>query len=157
MKRTWEKYIHRNKREGDCQLISIVNAYYYLTSNIITNDVYQELADECGCVAGSCIDIKKAFKKLGLRVEEEWKFLPNTKSVLPLEINVWHKHFGFHSILAVEYNKQVDTYRITNFRHVASNNGWIFHEDLMHYVVENPNKEGWKCRKIINEPNLLTK
>ena len=130
-------------------MVTAANAFYYLTGKTINEKLYEELADECGCVAGSCIDIMKAFKRLNLKVEEEWKYLVRGKKFLPVEINVWHKYFGFHVILAVEYYQRVDAYRVINFRHVSSNNGWIFCEDLMHYVIDSPNKEGWKVRKII--------
>ena len=141
------KYFHKNKREGDCQLISIANAYYYLTGNIISNDLYEKLANECGCIAGSCIDINKAFKKFKIS-EERFLYLVCGNKYLPLEIMVWHKYFGFHSILAVEYTKKVDAYRVTNFRHVASSTGWIFYEDLMHFTTLNPNQDEprWICR-----------
>ena len=149
--RKWEKYIHKNKREGDCQLISAVNAYYYLTRNIVSNDLYEKLADECGCIAGSCIDMKKAFKVLDLYASKSYNyFVDGSINVLPLEINVWHKFFGYHSILAVDWEPKTDAFKVTNFRHVSSAQGWIFSEDLYHFIVDNPGKEKpmWKVRTL---------
>jgi hypothetical protein len=145
-----DKYIHENRREGDCQLVSIVNAYHFLTGKTVSDKLYNELADECGCVAGSCINTKPAFERLNLYVKHKWKYLPSGEVVLPLEINVWHKYFGFHSILAIGWEPLTESFKVTNFNHVASGRNWIFQEDLIHYVIENPNKDRprWKCRTI---------
>jgi len=143
-------YIHKNKREGDCQLVSIVNAYHFLTGNTTSDELYNELADACGCVAGSCINTQPAFERLGLYVKDTWPYLESGPDVLPLEINVWHKYFGFHSILAIAWEPITQSLRVINFRHVASDRWWIFFEDLQHYAIDNPNKDipRWKCRTI---------
>jgi len=145
-----DKYIHKNKREGDCQLVSIVNAYYFLTGKTVSDELYNELADKCGCVAGSCIDTKPALDKLNLCIKHKWSYLPSGEDVLPLEINVWHKYFGFHSVLAIDWEPRTECFKVLNFKHVASNNSWIFLEDLLHYVIENPDKNEprWRCRTI---------
>jgi len=151
VRRRWESYIHRNKTEGDCQLVSVVNAYYYLTGKTISEKLYNELAELCGCRYGSCININKAFDLLGICEGERFTTLgsfPGLVPKLPLEINIWHKFFGFHSILAVEWSSRLKAYRVTNFKHVASSLGWIFEEDLMLFVTLNPNLDEprWQSR-----------
>ena len=145
--RRWKKYLYKNKYEGDCQLVSIVNAYYYLTGKTVKDEVYDELVEMCGCVAGACIEISKAIAYLDLQEVERYLYLV---PYVPLEINVWHKFFGFHSVLAVGWSQRLDAYRILNFKHVTSSNGWIFREDLMHFTIQNPDKDTprWMCRTI---------
>jgi hypothetical protein len=149
--RKWENYIHRNKSDGDCQLVSAANAYYYLTGKIIDDKLYESLIDECGCRCGACINIKKAYDRIGLYVKNSYNyFVSGNMKVLPLEINVWHKFFGYHSIIALDWESKTDAFRITNFRHVASASGWVFSEDLDHFVINNPDKEHprWKVRTL---------
>jgi len=152
------EYLYKNKREGDCRMVSLANAYTYFTGKPVRDGLYEQLADKCGCVAGSCINLKPAFEALELEVKETWPYLVSpdglleetTSSILPLEINVWHKYYGFHSILAVDWEPRTRSFKVTNFRHVANTDGWIFYEDLMHYDVENPDKKmpRWRCRTI---------
>ena len=73
----------------------------------------------------------------------EGKIMP-----LPMEVNIWHKFFGFHSALIVDFEKRVKAVRILNFRHVATSDGWIFTEDLQHFAVQNPDKQEprWRFR-----------
>ena len=103
--REWDNYIHRNnKTSGDCSLVSAANAYYYLTGKTVDKELYEELIDDCGCRHGSCINMKKAFNVLGLRIDQSYKYFINGSiDILPLEINVWHKFFGYHSILAFDW------------------------------------------------------
>jgi len=147
-------YIYGNRREGDCQLVSIVNAYHFLTGKVITDELYNKLANVCGCVAGSCINTKPAFDILNLYVKYKWKYLPLGEDILPLEINVWHKYFGLHSILAIDWEPLTESFKVINFKHVASSRNWIFQEDLLHYVIENPDKDEprWRCRTIRIKP-----
>jgi len=149
--RKWENYIHRNKSDGDCRLVSAANAYYYLTGKVVNEKLYEKLIDDCGCRHGSCIDMKKAFRILGLCINKSYNyFVDGSIDVLPLEINVWHKFFGYHSILAVDWELKTNAFRVTNFRHVSSASGWVFSEDLYHFIIDNPEKEKprWKVRTI---------
>ena len=62
----WRKYRLRNQTEGDCQLISAVNAYYYLKDRRVSDARYKKLIDLCGCRYGSAVNIKKVWKQLQL-------------------------------------------------------------------------------------------
>lgn len=157
MKRQWKKYRNRNSTEGDCQLITAVNAYYYLTGKTVNNEDYEKYIDLVGCRHGSAISIEKVWKKLGIksiwegrslldfttrtignklpfRVESEKK----KKIPLPLEFNIWHKRYGFHSTLIVDHEPRVDCFRVTNFKYGTSIEGWAFTEDLHHFEARMP-------------------
>jgi len=172
--RSWETYLKGNNTEGDCQLVTTVNAYYHLTGKIVEqeSDEYQELVDLTGCRHGSAIDIRKAWEKLGIwedqrlqtyeivrqhEIEEDFDAIqvhlriPERKP-LPgnyryqlqkgsfLEVSVWHKFFGCHSIAIVDYESRTDCVRLTNLKHVTSTGGWMFWEDLTPHVKLNPSK-----------------
>jgi len=147
--REWENYIYKNRSDGDCSLLSMANAYHFLTGKIVNEKLYEKLIDDCGCRHGACINLKKAFKALNLCIDKSYNyFVDGSIDVLPLEINVWHKFFGFHSILAVDWEPKTEAFRVTNFRHIASTSGWIFKEDLYNFIIDNPDKKRprWKVR-----------
>ena len=147
--RDWDKYIHKNRSEGDCQLVTLCNAYYYLTGIVVGDAKYSYLQEKCGCIAGSCIDITPALDALGLGFNITRPYLLEAATLFPFEISVWHKYFGFHSILAVDLEPITRSLRVTNFKHVANTDGWIYLEDLRHYAVETPTQENWKSRTIV--------
>ena len=147
MKRDWHKYHNKNKY-SECQLITALNAKYYLTGDYIRQDSeeYEELVNLCGARYGSAICIEKVWDKLNIEIKDayisrlEWEEWKSINPLLPLEISVWHKAYGFHSALVVDYGPITDAFRITNFKRATNLQGWIFHEDLSHYLVENPDK-----------------
>jgi len=160
--RSWETYLKGNNTEGDCQLVTAVNARYHLTGEIVDpkSDEYQELVDLVCCRYGAAIDIRKAWKKLGITEDQrlQWYEIarqdvnPEVVKVFPdsyryklqkesfLEVSIWHKFFGFHSIAIVDYEPRTDCVRLTNFKHVTSTDGWMFWEDLCPHLKLNPSK-----------------
>jgi len=143
----WDRYHNKNKY-SECQLITALNAKYYLTGEYISQDSekYEELVDLCGSRHGSAVCIEKVWDKINIKIRDtyisrlEWEEYDNISPQLPLEISVWHKAYGFHSVLAVDYEPKTDAFRITNFRWATNLQGWIFYEDLNHYLVENPDR-----------------
>ena len=156
MSRTWKKYHNSNKTPFDCQLVTAVNAYYYLTGKTIPQDSekYDELVELTGCAHGAAISIEKAWDKLGIKVLQEsgtlFDFRVNRSKKdkkkpsppdftfkkscpLPIEWRIWHKNTGFHSTLIVEECKKVKAFRVLNFRDVTTNGGWLFEEDMYMY------------------------
>lgn len=140
-------FINKNSlNTSDCQLVTAINAYYHLTGNIIKqeSEQYKKLIDLCGCAYGSCIDIKKAWNELSIwedcRFNNLWDIENNLKINCFIEINIWHKHYGFHSSAIVDYNKKTDCVMVTNLKYVTSTKGWIFWEDLKTFIVTNPDK-----------------
>jgi len=127
----WNDYRHKNETEGDCQLITAVNAYAFLYDECVCCDYYEHLIELCGCRYGAAIAIKKAWAELGIEPYSPCMHLDNPD--LPFEITTSTKHYGQHSCLAVDFNQDVEAYRITNFKRMTSASGWIFDEDL-HYL-----------------------
>jgi len=80
-----------------------------------------------------------------------YESIKGKKIDLPIEMMVWHKKTGFHSTLIVDHCLQPDTLRVTNFKHVTSNEGWIFAEDLYQYV--NKMNKGW-CFRLFGLKNV---
>lgn len=138
MNRDWLKYINKNLY-SECQLITALNAYYYLTGKCIRQKSkrYEKLVDLVGARYGSAINIEKVWNKLGLRVIKEGNSLFDFKPTdLPLEYSIWHKKYGFHSTLIVNYNIEVDAVQITNFDKVTNWLGWMFKEDMYMYAEQ---------------------
>lgn len=154
MKRYWEKYINKNKDGfADCQLVAALNAYYYLTGKVYceqSSNFYDYLIYMCGGWHGAAIDIKKVHEKLGIKILKTYDSLidittyknvkgftardKKKKIPLPLEVGVWEKHYGYHSVLIVDHEPRVNCYRITNFKYVTNLQGWMFAEDLYQYL-----------------------
>lgn len=147
--RDWDKYHHKNKY-CECSLITALNAKYYLTGEYIdqNSNEYEKLVDLCMAREGSAIDIKKVWDELDIEVKQtyltslDWN---NILPPLPLEIFVWHKAYGFHSVLAVDYEPKTKAFRVTNFKWATNLKGWIFDEDLFHYIINNPRLSDSKC------------
>lgn len=134
----WDNYIQKNKY-SECQLITALNAYYYLTGKYIKQDSkrYETLVDLAGARHGSAICIEKVWDKLGVKVIKESNsildFICDKKALFPIEYSIWHKRYGFHSTLIVDYEPKSDAVRITNFDKVTTFDGWIFREDLYQF------------------------
>ena len=134
MRREWKNF-HNSQKYSECQLVTALNAYYFLTGKIIKQDSkrYENLVDLCFARYGAAININKVHKKLGLKITKHYISLPN-KVRLPLEISVWHKSYGFHSVLIVDFEPKSKACRVTNFKMATNTQGWIFHEDLNHLL-----------------------
>lgn len=176
--RRWDKYLNRQKY-SECQLITALNAHYYLTGKIYCKQdspEYEDLVNLCRARHGAAIGIEKVHKKLGLKIigysnflsthwADEWHRLATLKRWkkgekspkklkmpekrtrkirLPVEMNVWHKRMGFHSVLVVDHCLKSDCFRITNFKQATSLHGWVFVEDL--YQFTDDANQGWLFR-----------
>lgn len=135
--RDWNKYIDRQKYQ-ECQLVTALNAYYYLTGKVYceqNSQDYEDLVDLCCSRIGAAINIGKIHKKLGLVILEKhrflWNFSDNKKLPLPIEAGIWHRLTGYHSVLIVDHCVKCRTVRITNFRY-ETRRGWMFIDDLIH-------------------------
>ena len=144
--RDWNEY-HQKNKYSECQLITALNIYYYLTGKYIDqeSDEYEELVDLCLARYGSAISIKKVWDKLGIKVKESYlnslDWSNKKQPPLPMEINIWHKSYGFHSVAAIDYEPKTDAFKIANFKWATSLDGWIFYEDLNHFIIKNPDRE----------------
>lgn len=147
-------YIKENSSDrrynSDCQLVTAVNASYYLYDIMINQDgpQYKELAKLAGCVHGSCIDIKKAWKKLGIcedqRFSNKFELKDNLFENCFIEASIWHQRYGFHSVSIVDYIEKAECLQVLNFKYETTTRDWIFWEDFQHFLVDYPDKEGKK-------------
>lgn len=146
--RDWNKYIN-SQRYSDCQLVSAVNCYHYLTGKTVEykSKQYEKLVDLVGARHGGAISIEKAYKKLGIKVinhyHNDYEFHKSRyregkviSIPLPMEISVYHKRYGRHSVAVVDYESRTGCYRIPNFKYATSLDGWIFKEDLDLYIAD---------------------
>ena len=139
--RSWEKYLNK-QLYSECQLVSAINAYYFLTGKTIkqNSQEYEDLVDLVRAREGSAICIEKAHKKLGLitikKAEHLWDLWDNKGLLLPIEATVWHKKTGFHSVTIIEQCQKTDCIRIANFQDATSMEGWMFREDFYLYEID---------------------
>jgi len=144
MSRIWSRYINRQKY-SECQLISAINAYYFLTRKTVKQDSeeYERLVDTCGGRHGAALrhGMQRVYREFGLKILEEhptlWEF-KQRRLPLPIEATLWHKRTGFHSVLIVDQCWKTHCLRITNFNQVTSTDGWMFREDLYLYEHKAP-------------------
>lgn len=152
----WENYIN-NQKYSDCQIVTAVNAYYYLTGKQIkyNSPTYRRFVELTGAKYGSAIQIERIYDDLKLCYTEYDDFLNFYRLVedrkFPIEITVDHKRHGRHSVLVIDYEPKCNAYQITNFSFATTKNGWIFWEDLNQFVVKYGNA------KTIREVYLLEK
>jgi len=138
--RRWHKYINHQKY-SECQLVTALNAYYCLKGKVYCDQdspCYEDLVDSCCARVGSAIGIKKVHDKLGLTILERHRFLGDfillgKKLPLPIEVIVWHRLTGFHSVLIVDRSVKCQAVRVANFRY-ETRNGWMFIDDLNLFV-----------------------
>jgi hypothetical protein len=137
MDRNWDNYAH-DQQGMECQLVTALNAYHYLTGKSAKFNTlrYNQLIKEIGAKYGAAIDMVPAWRKLGIFPSRNFSDLPSHMdlSLLPMEISVWHKWYGFHSVCAVDYDHRTGCLRIPNFKYVTSSMGWVFREDLAPFV-----------------------
>lgn len=152
--RDWRKFLNKQKY-SECQLISAINAYYWLSGKTIRQETkrYENLVDLVCARYGSAICINKAHRRFGLEIDKEHNHLFGIKSnMLPMELNLWHKCYGFHSVLVVDCEAKSGAVRVTNFSKATSMYGWIFWEDLQHFVklarTLSANNDHWQGRKF---------
>jgi len=168
----WRLY-HHKQNYSDCQLVTALNAFCFLTRGYHLpqkSRTYEKFVDLVGARHGSAIDIYRVHERLGIRVVKEWESLfslqhdghspmdahekkgpnecvgRNTALPLPLEMSVWNKHYGFHSVLAVDYEPITNSFRITNFGRATSIQGWILEEDLYMYLRQCKSLQEWEVR-----------
>lgn len=154
MDRNWDDY-HSRQLYSECQLISALNAWHYWTGEKIEQDSprYEHLVDLCKARYGAAIKIGKVHEELGLCVSQIFEndhdlinHLNEWRISLPLEINVWHHKYGFHSVLVVDFHQHTGTLRVTNFDRVTTLDGWVFLENFR-YFIRSPNN-GWFGRVL---------
>ncbi len=125
--RVWEEY-QNTQNYLECQLVSALNAYYYLTGNTIKigTDGYEELVDLSGGRNQPCLCMSPVYERLGICVKKTYNSLEELRNnlVFPLEKVV---HGAIHSVLIVDWNLDKKLLRVTNFG-VNNSSGWVSEE-----------------------------
>lgn len=133
------KYLTTQKY-SECQLVTAVNASYYYGGPEVDKKLYEFLVDLVGARHGSAINVGFAYKMLGLLPVKippfYWALKLSLQIGIPVELPIWHKSSGFHSVLAVD-SKGLKV-RVLNTK--AAPNEWIKWGDL---------------RKLVRRGNLL--
>ena len=155
--RDWKQFRHSNSK-GDkynaaCQVVTAVNAYYFLTETKIRQDRYERLCKIAKACYGSATRIEKVHKKLGLEnfdytTSYDRKSYESLEAIIafPIEMSVYHPRYSVHSTLIVESDTRCHAVRIVNFSRVTTSDGWLWEEDLNFYI--NDVNKGWALRKF---------
>lgn len=112
----------------ECQLVSALNAYYYLTGNIIKigSEGYEELVDLSGGRHMPCLCMSPIYERLGIKIENTFdsheEFINDL--VFPMEKIV---HGALHSVLIVDWKPSKKYLRVTNFG-PTNFEGWVSEE-----------------------------
>jgi len=159
-KRNWYEYINKNIAQ-ECQLVTAINMYYFLTGKTIRqeSDLYNDYCKLCGAVAGTATCIEKIYDVLGIMPDDThiWLFdAGKFVAKLPLELAIWHKSYGYHSVCIVDYEPITKSVRIPNAKNITNLDGWMYDEDLFHFVKYKnelthslDNIDNWKYRTFV--------
>ena len=126
MIRSWEGF-QNTQNYLECQLVSALNAYYYLTGKRIEigSEGYEELVDLSGGRNRTCLCMSPIYERLGIKIEKTFdssdEFVNNL--VFPMEKIV---HGGLHSVLITDWDTSNKKVRLTNFG--VSEDGWVTEE-----------------------------
>ena len=133
----------------ECHLVAIWNAarFFGMEHKIpkIGTEEYDKWCLKYACKSGSCIGLKKEFKRLGLkRVEGKWNF-DWIKNNLPVVLSIYPPKQRPHAILAVK--EQFGGFVVANFGGGVIQ--WYSYEKLYEMKINNPcfNPEAIKKRK----------
>ncbi len=142
--RLWDGFLKQNKKgHSDCQVVAIVNALSYLTGkppDAQDSPRYEHLIDMAKARFGAALKINDVMDYLGLEVKDSFSILHaaipkgKRKIPLPIETGVWHKSYGNHCILIVDYEPITNSLRILNLDKATNNHGWIYYEDFQHLM-----------------------
>ena len=149
----WRK-LHQKQIGQTCQIITALNAACVLTKGKrvieLASNRFQHLVDIAGARFGAAISVKKVHEYLEIAVIREYQSIHECWE-FPFELNVWHKAHGFHSVCVVDYEWHTEAYRITNFDKATNLRGWIFYEDLQHYIRHGGKIPACRSFKLISK------
>lgn len=104
---------HINQKYWDCQLITSINAYRYLTGKRIDQNTeeYERLVDLTKCRYGGALEIEKADEYFNLKTF----YVPATLAEIKFYLDIGHplgmslfSQCGYHEVLIVGYtNKKI--------------------------------------------------
>jgi len=149
MNRPWIGY-QNTQKYIECQLVSALNAYYYLTGDQIPigSEGYEELVDLTNGRDIACLCMSPLYERLGIKViktfDSHKEFINNL--VFPLEKIV----FGvLHSVLIIDWEPHNKRLRITNFG-ATDSEGWVSEELFFQSIrVKDENYGSYKLFDLV--------
>lgn len=132
----WDGYIN-SQRYFECQVISALNAYYYLTGEVIEqfSEEYEYLVDLALARNGATISVEKVYDYLDIVVVDIHKALPKFAPFpFPMDVSVWSKYTGYHSVLIIGKKEEGKLLQVTNFMWVTDEQGLIGYYDFRKYI-----------------------
>lgn len=146
-----EKYYLNSQKYQECRLVAAINAAIFLNELPISQESieYERLVDLVQARHGAAISISKAHEYLRI-IPHELNFidLKTIKKYLdidsPIEVVVWHKEPGLHSVLIVDYKKENNKIRVLNFEEITDDQWWANWTTLKKYLFHKSNLPvGW--------------
>lgn len=140
------KFYNKNQVGADCAIVSALNASLYLHNKKLIKPGtkrYEKILKLTGCRYGSAISPEDCYPVLKIKVKKVYTDEQTLNySDLPLELSIWHSHYGFHSVLIVDYCKKNKAVQVLNFRQEITTDGWIFIEKLGYFIKRSSPLEG---------------
>ncbi len=148
----FDQFYNRNQRGSDCCIVTALNASLYLNKKKLIKPgtkAYNTILKKTGCQHGSAINPDQCYPKLKIDTKKRYKrwYDVNFKD-LPLEITLWHSHYGFHSACVIDYSEKDKAVQVLNFKRETTTDGWIFLQALKHYEGNTNTNTGWVARSF---------
>jgi len=149
MNRPWKGF-QNTQNYIECQLVSALNAYYYLTGEHIEigSEGYEELVDLTNGRNMPCLCMSPLYERLGIKIKKTFdspeEFMNNLS--FPTEKIV---QGALHSVLIVDWDPQNKRLRVTNFG-AANSDGWVSEEDFLRSTkVKDENYGSYKVFELV--------
>ena len=149
LNRPWENF-QNTQNYIECQLVSALNAYYYLTGDKIEigSEGYEELVDLSGGRDKPCLCMSPVYARLGIKIEKTFddhiEFIDNL--VFPIEKIV---HGALHSVLIVDWEPENKRLRVTNFG-ATDKKGWVSEETFFNSIrIKDENYGKYKLFSLV--------
>ena len=144
-----DKYVQFGQKYSECQLVSALNAAYWLGEDLIhpNSDEYERIVDFAGCRHGSAICISYVYRYLKLRyidVKPEFESVEFANEMnLPIGLGVFTKKHGLHDVLIIQkkHNDENGGYkvRVLNLFPYTDDKFWIHWKELEKLVIVKEN------------------
>ena len=146
-----EKYYIDSQKYSECQLITAINATIYLNElPIIQGSIeYERLVDLVCAKSGPAINIDLAHKYLRIVPTEmvfSWiNITHHLDKYQPVEITVYHKKFGLHSMLIIDYKTKPRRIKALNFGRETDRKCYLKWSRLRQLIVKPTIRTTRKC------------
>ena len=127
---------------SECQLISVLNAAYFLGEKTVNKEEYDRLIDMVGARYGSAISIERSYKYLRVEFIDIKPDIDMMRNAIgqgyPIGFGVWTQKHGLHSVTAIEVehdnSRGYYKFRVPNLKPYTDKNMWIHQNDLKELI-----------------------